>query len=448
MRSKTFALLSSDILKWHIRDLAYRFAPKPASLVFYIASLVVAILKYKTCAYTLLMRAHRYYPSDFLSKRIKSRLDDIQINMPSLIGPPVNVEMAACRSIFLKLPKFKGNKFERGILLITFTDTFRYYFYHVDLDLLSKYFDIVLEPSWAGYCLPEILFWCKLPGPVIVESTEVTDRRFLEILDTNLKHVDFGASDWVDYRIFRPLELPKKYDSIYVANYTPIKRVHVFFRALKEIKRTKTNYRAALLCASWGNQRSVVMKLMDVYDVKDMLDIYEDESFEGVNELLNRSKVNVLLSLKEGSNRSLFETMFAGTPVIALKNNIGINKSYINDETGELVKECDLATVLLQFKQSHANYRPREWAIDHISPEVTTKKLLHTLQLLDTEQVHSRDDVLIKVNNPEVSYFSQSLTLADNEKRAKFNLVLLNCFSSDDMNEEKLITFLKDISIV
>lgn len=70
--------------------------------------------------------------------------------------------------------------------------------------------------------------------------------------------------------------------------------------------------------------------------------------------------MNILLSLKEGSNRAIFEGFFANTPAIVLKSNIGVNKSYINEQTGRLIREDELPEALVEFRSSFSRYSPRK----------------------------------------------------------------------------------------
>ena len=72
---------------------------------------------------------------------------------------------------------------------------------------------------------------------------------------------------------------------------------------------------------------------------------------------LNQSRVNLLLSRQEGSNRSLFEGFFAGVPGLALRNNIGIPKGHFNSETGRLIGEGELAGALLDFREHWGGFR-------------------------------------------------------------------------------------------
>ena len=307
------------------------------------------------------------------------------------------------RTLILKAPVLmNGRVCEKGVILVTFTTTFPYYLNHVDCSALTKLYTIVLEPSTAGYCLPEILSWGAFEGVVIVESSEKRDYDFIADLGNNLFPVEFGASDWVDYRIFKPLGLEKVYDSIYVANYNDWKRVHVYLKAIAGILKKGIEYHPLLVCGRWGEDKDNLYRLIKYYNLENSLTIFEEVSQTELNTLLNKSKVNILLSLKEGSNRSIFEGFFSGTPGIVLKKNIGVNKSYINGRTGVLIDDANLIDELIRFKCTWSDYDTVNWAHENISPDVTTAKLNNILKgiaVADGEQWTV--DVAVKVNSPE-----------------------------------------------
>ena len=350
-----------------------------------------------------MMLSNRIYPTTTSTSLVKKNLAYIYNNAHNYIN-----DNAAARTIILQQPKLEGEIIKKGVMLITFTTTLPYFYHHIDINKLFKYYYIVLEPSWAGYCDPQILFFAQYRQPVIVQATEKLDRDFLYAIDTNLIPVDFGASDWVDYRIFKPIKnTTKKYDSIYVANYNSIKRLEIYLRALKSIHNSSADYKAAIICASWGDYRDYYRYLVKKYKLENMLDVYEDIDKNQLNTILNQSKVNILLSLKEGSNRSLFESMFAGTPVIALQNNIGINKDYINSQTGKLILDRELVATLLDFSKNYHQYDPLTWAMQNISPEASTAKLIQALSL-KTDLPPDNFRLAIKTNNPEVNYFHKA----------------------------------------
>lgn len=409
---KNYGVVDKGILRWFFIDfLSLSFSRKLISIAFFFAGVCLFVVS-KRRSIEYVMTAQRLYPNKVYGLINKSIMPILPDYYKFLMCDDVGLSVAASRSIILKMPKKNKGSIDKGIIDITFTDTNRFYYHNIDITLLKKYFHVVLEPSWAGYCLPEVLFWTMNQEPVFVQSTEVTDRRFLRVIDSNLVGLTFGASDWVNYTKFFSLDgVTKYYDSVYVANYSPGKRLHLYFKALMRIKRSGIKYKGAIVCARWGGGRDTALKLIDYYDVADMLDVHESLNAEQINKILNRSKCNILLSLKEGSNRSLFEAMFCDVPVIALKNNVGMNKDYINESTGMLVDENRLADGLLRMQREYGHFSPRQWAMNNISPEVTTRKLVNIIKSSDPSFCPGEDDVIVKTNDPEVSYLDKDISL-------------------------------------
>lgn len=354
-----------------------------------------------------LMKAHRFVSSPGLTVYIRKELANINAHAVDLMPKQSEQEIKwnASRFIVLKMPVFHGTGMEKGVILITFTATFNYFARFVDCQRLVKYFYIVLEPSWSGYCLPEIHFWQRFHNePVVIQATEQKDFNYIKALATNLVPVDFGASDWVDDRIFRPIPgVEKKYDAVYVAGYTAIKRHHELLKAIKLMK--DDAYKVALVCTPWGRHKKDIHRLIKYYAVGKQIDVYEGLSAPDVNSVLNASKVNILLSLKEGSNRSIFEGFFADVPGIVLRENIGVNKHYINSATGRLVESGKLVEALHFFRQEWENFTPRAWAEKNISPLVTTRKLETVLSGIATGKGEQWTcGLAVKVNSPEAVY--------------------------------------------
>lgn len=238
-----------------------------------------------------LMLEHRLSLQDRTTSLIKDRLPQIIDALPDLVPPPdplLSLDGEEFRAIVLRPPTHTKGIFRRGVLLIKFTETFRFFFHRLDIEQLLRCFHVVLEPSWSGYCLPEILLWTRYKDPIIVQASEVRDREFIEALGTNLVPIEVGASDWVDHRIFRPLDVPKIYDVIYVANLTAMKRVNVYLRALSEIKKRRPNVRAAIVLSSWGGNREAFEQMLRHYGVVDHLTVLMNQTQAQLNELINR----------------------------------------------------------------------------------------------------------------------------------------------------------------
>lgn len=399
------------VLGLWFKDVFYKHGLWLAGSLFYLAYKLFLFLHKKTAAYSYLLKAHRAFIMgryNLSGWRLESEINDHRNDICEYVDVDKQEDVDAIRwisirSIILKPVRMvDGLVVEKGVLLITFTTTFALYFEKINCDLLLKHYFLVLEPSWSGYALPEILKWTQFDEPIVVEASEKSDRDFLKNLDSNLIPVDFGASDWVDYRIFKPLNLSKEYDVIYVANYNSVKRQHVFFKAINEIIARGVAYRPLLVCGLWGENKSEILQLIKHYKIEDVLVVVEEASPAYLNELFNKSKVNILLTLKEGSNRTIFEGFFAGTPGIVLKENVGVNKNYINEQTGSLVRETELVDTLLYYKNHWQNHRPHQWAMSSISPDVTTKKLnnlLYDLAIRNGEEW--TQDIAVKVNSPE-----------------------------------------------
>ena len=361
---------------------------------------------FKRVAVRLFMQSHRVKNRPYVvSFCLRNNLFSDQF-IGRMYSNKVSAQAAAKRTIILSYPDFSGSEVAtKGVCLITFTDTLGFYLNNIQLGSMEKYFHIVLEPSWAGYLDPDIIGWMnKCSSKVFIQTTEISDRVLLESAFHNFKVLSFGASDWVDNRFFNAEKDNKMYDSIYVANSNPVKRVVRFFLAVQTIIKTHPTYKACLVCAEWGGYAiNDYRDLAKQYGICKNIDLKFSLSQKELVVLFGKSKVNVLLSFKEGSNRSLFESIFADVPVLLVAENVGTNKAYINESTGRLVHDSFLEDALIFMAASWHEYRPRQWAMANISPELTTGKLRDAIY--SDCKLENRPSLLVKTNNPEVNYF-------------------------------------------
>ena len=424
-----YPALVLHLIKFKAADLIQFYLLPAIAWGLYGCSKYYHTVKNKERELNYLLKANRIYHTKTFTRAIKKSLNSSRHILKHLVSQPTSEQIAISRTIILKMPKWKDDVSNKGVLLITFTETFSYFLRNINIKELAKYFYIILEPSSAGYSDPEILAWDEYGSAVIVEASERRDREFLINLGSNLHPVSFGASDWVNYNKFHPISTDKQYDAVYIANYNPVKRLHIYLKALRTLKAQRDDIKAAMVCAKWGNAKKQILSLVKRYSLESVLDIYEALNQTEVNYILNISKVNILLSLKEGSNRALFEGMFSGTPAILLEKNIGVNKDYINEKTGKLIRDDQLAESILHFKNCWQSYDPRSWAMNNISPEKTTEKLAAAIKLIDRDAKVSPNDIAIKVNQPEVCYLNKKI-----DKVALIKKVL-HLFSMDRQND-------------
>lgn len=397
-----YRLILADAAQRKIAPILAKFQAAKARLMFLIGAKVVASRS--------LSVASRMSNSGYV-EQVRAHWDDFVAAFPSTVSLNVPRWAARDRSIVLRTPGGSGEGSWKGILLIKFTYISSYYFRNLSFQRLTDDYHVFLEPSWMGYCDPDILFWATTGNTVFVQASEAKDRQFLTELSRNLVPVEFGSGNWVDDRIFRPLpgvDARKEFDVVYVSNRGSHKRNHVYFKAVHDAARLRQGFRAAFVCSSWGGRRDVIRDLISHYKVEDCVEVFDSLSHHEVNEVLNRSKCCVLLSRKEGSNRSLFESMFSGTPVILLKENVGVNKAYINSETGAIVPECQFVEGMLEVTANYGRYRPREWAMRCISPHATRRSMVRAIRDAFPDEPISERDIRLKVNGPELRYYDEA----------------------------------------
>jgi glycosyltransferase involved in cell wall biosynthesis len=314
----------------------------------------------------------------------------------------------AGRVLILKTPVIRGNEVvEKGALIVKFTETCGALYQLLDVHLLAEYFRVILEPSWVGYSLAELLVWCKLsPEKVVVLSPYEDDFEFLSRLDLNLVPIVLGPADWVDPETFKEAaDSQKEYDSIYVANFDPLKRVDRYLRAVVRVTRLKSDFKAALVCARHGTARQEILDTIGWAQSRANVSFFTGMRQKDLNELVNKAKVNVLASLREGANKGLAEGLFAGVPALLIAECACGNHRHINALTGRVVPDASLESALLWFSENYGDFSPREWAMKNISPSQSVRRLSETLREIEVGEGRAwTKDLYAKVNMPELDY--------------------------------------------
>jgi glycosyltransferase involved in cell wall biosynthesis len=169
-----------------------------------------------------------------------------------------------------------------------------------------------------------------------------------------------GAQDWVHDEIFRPIpEARKEFDLVMIAGFARLKRHNVLFRALNKIGKGKL--RVALIGRTMERTRQEFDEEMRSYGVLQDCTVFQGLGPQQVNDVLNRSKVNLLLSKAEAGNRGIMEGFAAGVPCIVYKHIVGPRREDINPETGVFCDDEELAHIIQATLANCSNFRPREW---------------------------------------------------------------------------------------
>jgi glycosyltransferase involved in cell wall biosynthesis len=335
-------------------------------------------------------------------------------------GPDIT-RLFGSRLLVLKAP---ASRREKGVLLVMFSETFRLLHSRINLERLLEDYTLVLEPSWSGYCGPDLLDLARETDKILVLAAEEGDFAFLQRLNSNLIPVELGPCDWVDPRAAEPyLANPKDFDLVMNSMWASLKRHYVLFRMLAGAKR---RYKVALIGLPWlGKTRADIERLADFYGVADQLTILDQIPYEKVMDITCRSRVSLLLSLKEGSNRAIAESIFCNVPVVVLSNHVGGIKKNVVPQTGLLIDERNLGPAVTQLLHNKTN--PREWGMEHISCFKSSAKLNTILR--DHALSEGRtwtQDIAWRSNSPESTYVCAS----DAERLRPWNADLRNYLSN------------------
>ncbi len=367
----------------------------------------------RTKAAGSLMRAHRNSRNMRTQKFLEFLLTRFNLYNPDILDRLVEeryVESPLVPSRCLKLKEKLDD--EKGVIIMKFNDTFTALRRVVDMDSLLADYTLCLELSYYGCCNPQILQFMRYRDHhVVVGAVQELERAYLHRLTGNLVRADYNSSTWVDERLFTPMSLPKEYDCIVVAMWDDIKRHYLLFEAIAELN--DPTYRACVVGFTLHEPRERIDELIDYYGIRQNVIIFERQKQPQVNILLNKSKVNLLLSFKEGGNKSIIEGFFADVPGIVLSEHIGIDLDWINDQTGRLVDKRRLAESLQWFRTDYARFHPRKWALEHISCAASTAKLESTLrEIAKREGRPWTRPLAVKINVPECDYYDPAGQLA------------------------------------
>jgi glycosyltransferase involved in cell wall biosynthesis len=262
-------------------------------------------------------------------------------------------EQLAGNVIVLKSPQPN----EKGVLLVHFIPHFHTFLTAFDIAKVEKLFRIVLAPSWYLYPLPYWAMFSATDDPPLVDCFDNEVATSMRACGVHMVPVAIGPQDWVDANVFKPLPgVNKDFDVVMVASFQRLKRHRVLFDALRKIRPRRL--KVALIGATWERTREEFDQEIASYGVQDDCTVFQGLSSAQVNEVLNRSKVKVLLSKMEGGNRAVMEALAANTPCLIYEGLIG--RRDLTPMSGMYTSDRDLPEKLLYMVDHHAQFRARE----------------------------------------------------------------------------------------
>lgn len=318
---------------------------------------------------------------------------------------------------------------ERGVLMLMYSEAVLAMAAVYDLAALASQYMFVLEPSSWGYQDVRFLLYLGSDLDVVIQSPRYADFEFIESLQTNLIAVRVGAGEWVDPAIFqaREKDKPAVYDVVMVAAWDPLKRHEVFFRAAARVKRERP-LRFALIGYDMGWTREPIERLLRQYDLENQATIYENIPHAEVARIVADSTLSLLLSQREGASRAIYESMFCGTPIIVHRHQCGVNLEHVNQCTGLLADDDELADAIKNVLDHPQAFDPRGWAMENAGYSNATEKINEALAEMASHQGRPwTTDIVAKKNAPNLRYAEAAVYkdfAADYERLSNFLLPL------------------------
>jgi len=193
-----------------------------------------------------------------------------------------------------------------------------------------------------------------------------------------------------------------------LANFNPLKRVDRYIQAIVKVSKVHPEYKAALVLASHGEAKKEVLATINRALKSINLTVFSNINQSEINNLFNQSKVNVLVSLREGSNKGLAEGLFSGVPALLIKESAGGNYLHINEQTGRIVPDSKLEDALIWFSEHYVDFNSRDWAMSHIAPTVSAHTLSTALKKVECSAGRQwTTELKPKVNRPELDYLNE-----------------------------------------
>ncbi len=372
--------------------------------LLYILGIIEYTLKLNQKAFCLFCKIHRITRQKSLKlkieKYIKILLSFSYITYPSLKSSKKILSNIGTRILTLK----QSTPDEKGVLFIMFSECLSIIRDGMDVQLLLQDYILIFEPSWSGYCDPDLLYFTQFPEPVFVLSAEKSDYDFLSRLNTNLIPLHLGPCDWVNPIIAKKyLKNKKSFDIVMNSNWGSAKRHHILFSALAKIP---IKLKVVLIGGPWeGRTSKDILQMASYYGVENQLTIFESIPYTEVMNIMSSSHISLLLSRKEGSNRALAESIFCNVPVLLINEHVGGIRKNIVTETGWIVPENKLDIHILEKLQLCKKMTPRKWGVENISYIKSTEKLNNYLKtyLLKHNINYSRG-ICQHSNSPDTTY--------------------------------------------
>jgi glycosyltransferase involved in cell wall biosynthesis len=301
---------------------------------------------------------------------------------------------------------------EKGVLLLTYSETLRRFPAMYDLPEVAKRYAILLEPSSWGYEDPTYFLYAGSDVDVVVQAPWARDYQVVQELRSNVHPVRIGAGDWVDPAVFAPgpPRGTRRFDVVVVSSWSPWKRHADLFEAAAALRQRGVTLRLALVGYPLVWDQARIERMAERHGVRDWCTFFDSVPQAEVARIVGESEAYLLLSRREGANRALYEALFCDTPVVVYAGHRGVDTEMVSRGVGALyASTATLGDAIVQVLAGRDAYQPLAWARAHSGFGNATTALNAIVREMSLRRgLPWTQDMVAKKNAPEVRYVSDA----------------------------------------
>ncbi len=166
--------------------------------------------------------------------------------------------------------------------------------------------------------------------------------------------------EFADPKTFRPLDLPKEFDIVYVAAAQPYKRHDILFDALVRLPRSIR----ALCVFGYGEDADALRLEADTKGLDVSFVGPPGVPFAEVNRLMNLARMGVVCGVDDGAPAILTEYMLAGLPVLA-NDKLACGLQFITPDTGQTASADGFADGITAMLNDLDTFQPRKTVLEN-----------------------------------------------------------------------------------
>ena len=168
---------------------------------------------------------------------------------------------------------------------------------------------------------------------------------FLKRMGVPEEKIKYIPSLYINLETFRPIDVAKEYDLIFVGRLVENKGINLFLEVVKKLD-------AQAVIVGAGPLEKDIKEKIKTWKLKVNFHGWAKDSQE-VAELINKSRILVMPSYNEGGPRVVVEAMACGVPVLA--TSVGIVPDVIQDKQSGVIIDWDADDIATKAKELLSN---------------------------------------------------------------------------------------------